>query len=561
MNAFGHEERFPSARSSRRTPGLSMALAATVLLGPCAAQGAPEGELVRPRDDVRDPRAGSADIARSRAVDFDLDRLRDAAPGTELRVRPFADTSFDVILQRRDALAGDRAVWHGTLGGLPDSHVLISTVGGGVAASFYPNDGRAPIYLQTAPGMIVARQFAADAGQCGVAGAAQPALPAGGISTARRTAAGCTASGDVVSILQVYTPAAETQAGGTTQIDAQAQLLLAELNLAVTNSGIQNLQFVRAGLHRTDDGFLCSGSSLSNWQNTLFALQSPTDGVMDEVHAVRSSTGADLVALLVADDPTCQGGTGGYAGVLTSASGSAESIAAFSVSNYLYNYVFPHEVGHNLGCSHDCGTGCGTGLYSYSNGYKWAGSQPGTSVMGYQDVSRPYYPIFSTPLMQRGGVAVGSAATADATRTIEATRQVIANYRGGCVEPFGTGCAGDIGAMDSTSPGDTYRVLGQSPAGVGSLFIGASKATWNGLPLPLDLGLVGATGCTIEASPDAALWTGSMPTSGSWIVIPVSIPSNPALVGARLYHQWHFYTGGPLATYQTSRGLQVEIDA
>lgn len=40
------------------------------------------------------------------------------------------------------------------------------------------------------------------------------------------------------------------------------------------------------------------------------------------------------------------------------------------------------------------------------------------------------------------------------------------------------------------------------PSTNGLLTLGVSKTAWNAVPLPLDLGLIGATGCTLDVSLD-----------------------------------------------------------
>lgn len=65
--------------------------------------------------------------------------------------------------------------------------------------------------------------------------------------------------------------------------------------------------------------------------------------------------------------------------------------------------------------------------------------------------------------------------------------------------------------------------------------IGFQRATWGGIPLPLDLALVGLPGCWLLNSLDQAL-TLTAPQAGvvHW---PIALPNNPQLLGAEVYLQ------------------------
>lgn len=558
-------EKVLKMNANQRSFRFSASLCLSALL--CAVAPAQHPAPLRDVAGAQDPMAGTHGLRRSRVVEIDRPMLDEAGAGSSLLFGLFEDMAFRAVVERREALGEGRYNIHGHLAGLDGSQFVISVVPGAVAGAFYPNDGRSSVVIQGAPGMAVVRQYEEGAVGCGaeddrgVLGAPRveqrQAAP-----TAAFSAVGCTETGDVIRVLQVYTPDAETQAGGAAQIDAQSQLLFAELNNCVGNAGITTLQFVRAGLHKTTDNFLCTGTTSDNWDNTLSGLTDTNDGYMDDVHAVRSSTSADLVALLVRTDATCQGTTAGLAGILQSTDGRPESSPAFSVSIHSQISVMPHEVGHNMGCAHDCFTGCGNGITATANGHKWNGSQPGTSVMGYPDRGRPYYPIFSTPSVQVGNAAAGTSG-ADNASALLLTKQVVANYRGGCVEVYGTGCAGGIGLTGTPSPGQVYNVTGWSPTGQGTLYMGVSDSTWGPLPLPFHLQVIGSVGCYFNATPNWVLWSGNvMPTvPNQFILIPVPIPNDPFFTGIKLYHQWHYFqTGNPGSTYRTSRGLAVEID-
>lgn len=55
----------------------------------------------------------------------------------------------------------------------------------------------------------------------------------------------------------------------------------------------------------------------------------------------------------------------------------------------------------------------------------------------------------------------------------------------------------------------TYRMSNALPYGGAVLSLGVSDTAWNGAPLPLDLGVIGATGCWMYAEPLATFFTGA----------------------------------------------------
>ena len=95
----------------------------------------------------------------------------------------------------------------------------------------------------------------------------------------------------------------------------------------------------------------------------LSRLGEPTDGHMDEVHALRDRLGADLVSLMVAESDIC---------------GRAYTPGAFSLTRQ--GCAFVHELGHNFGLLHDRYTsGGGTSAhpaYGYVNQRAFAEAVP-----------------------------------------------------------------------------------------------------------------------------------------------------------------------------------------
>ena len=115
------------------------------------------------------------------------------------------------------------------------------------------------------------------------------------------------------------------------------------------------------------------------------------------------------------------------------------------------------------------------------------------------------------------------------------------------VTPAGVGCAGSggykplLGAAAAATLGqnfntETYNVpVSTFVIGV----LGLSNVSFNGIPLPLDLGIAGAPGCMLRT--DLSLTQGVL-TSGSGVgggsaVVTWPIPNDPSLRGATVYFQ------------------------
>ena len=135
-----------------------------------------------------------------------------------------------------------------------------------------------------------------------------------------------------IDVAVFYTPAAREEAGGTAEIEAVIDLMVAETNEAYLVSGVHHrlalvaraeVQYAEAGDFRD-----------------IGRLADPSDGYMDEVHAIRDRTGADLVHLLFKYQDHPFGGVAGYGpfGLTCQNCGSR---------------VFAHELGHNMGLWHD----------------------------------------------------------------------------------------------------------------------------------------------------------------------------------------------------------------
>jgi hypothetical protein len=118
---------------------------------------------------------------------------------------------------------------------------------------------------------------------------------------------------------------------------------------------------------------------------------------------------------------------------------------------------------------------------------------------------------------------------------------------------FGTGCPtsnGPVGlrAMSLPYVGLNFdQRITDAPAAavVGILMFGVSNTLWGGLPLPLDLAVVGAPGCNLNVSTDVAVTVllGGGVGQATW-----SLPNLPSAVGVQFYTQgFVFDPASPLA--------------
>ncbi len=108
---------------------------------------------------------------------------------------------------------------------------------------------------------------------------------------------------------------------------------------------------------------------------------------------------------------------------------------------------------------------------------------------------------------------------------------------------YGTGCANSAGTIPSLAP-TSDPVLGASydlevdaglPALAGVMMVyGLSKDTFNGLPLPLDLGVIGAAGCELATTGDLTSFLLANPGPNP---VSITIPNNPALQCLAFYQQ------------------------
>ncbi|MFP4499567.1 MAG: reprolysin-like metallopeptidase [Candidatus Hydrogenedentota bacterium] len=201
-----------------------------------------------------------------------------------------------------------------------------------------------------------------------------------------------------LDVLVAYTAATRAAAGGAAGVEAEIAVAVDLANTAYVNSAIDvELNLV----HATETAYVENGDMGVD----LALLTGTEDGFMDELHGLRNTYGADLVALLVEDGDAC-----GVAWIMEENGPSSASLG-FSVTDHdcIAGQTFAHELGHNMGCAHDRENASG-GIFPYSWGWRFsdAGDTLYRTVMSYAPGFRINH--FSNPDILFEDVPTGAAA-------------------------------------------------------------------------------------------------------------------------------------------------------
>jgi hypothetical protein len=226
--------------------------------------------------------------------------------------------------------------------------------------------------------------------------------------------------GTVVDVLVVFTAEARIAAGGSSAISSLIDLATSETNAAYANSGVNHTIRI---VGRQETSFSESGFSFSGF------LSAAQGGSIDGVHALRDSTGADLVVILVDGDNSLCG-----LGYLMTTVSSAFAPFGYSVTATncaTGNYTFGHEIGHNMAARHDRANDNTNGSpFNYNHGYV-DNINNFKTIMGTGGNTRIQYFSNSIVLFNGAatGVAAGNSLAADNRLTFNNTAFTVSNFR------------------------------------------------------------------------------------------------------------------------------------
>jgi hypothetical protein len=338
-----------------------------------------------------------------------------AADGRLFRLRPLAD--------------GSTAVVEMNYATMPPDHPAEASRGGG-AATLRPNPAlqRAPTVIRPDSRIVGPTQNQADANASaaqGDTGASNPRLAflyrASQLSLIERYRVRpnliAVLQPPTIDVLVAYTSAAQSAAG---DINSLITLAITETNDSFVNSNV----WARVRLVGTMS--VSYNESSRSYPTMVSHLAGTSDGFMDNVHAQRNATNADVVVLIVNQTQYC-----GYANDIGATAATAFAVVHHNCATGYYS--FAHEIGHLMGARHDPATDPTSTPFAYGHGYRRSASSGGwRTIMAYRcgDSScEPRLQYWSTPLTTYGGVAMGTEALEHDRRVWNERAATVAAFR------------------------------------------------------------------------------------------------------------------------------------
>jgi hypothetical protein len=239
-----------------------------------------------------------------------------------------------------------------------------------------------------------------------------------------------TDSGKLIDVIVFWTPAAQTAAGGLTQIQANIDLAISLTNNAYRNSGVaQRVRLVnKQAVAYTESG---GGFAFDD------ALTAITNGTIAGTAAARNTYGADEVVIVINDGTYC--GLAWLPGTISSGNAGQGFAVVGGGSCLTSNFSFGHELGHNMGAHHDPYVAPGPGAFASSHGLSHIGANSASSwrtIMAYNNecaatvggCTRLQY--FSNPMVNyTDGFAMGDGPARNNALTLNKSVAAVSNYR------------------------------------------------------------------------------------------------------------------------------------
>ncbi len=234
-------------------------------------------------------------------------------------------------------------------------------------------------------------------------------------------------SGATIDIMVIYTDDARVGEGSTAAMKARIALALTETNTAYAHSAVTpRLRLV----HVHELGYAETG----NMGTDLNRLINNGDGILDAVHSLRNTYGADMVSLVVENG-------GSYCGLAAAIMASASNAFQVTARDGCMTgyYSFGHEFGHLQGARHDTYVDPTNTPYIYGHGYvhkhATVASQRWRTVMAYNTACADagYYcnrlQYFSNPVKTYLGAPMGVVNSSEVYKVLNTTRVTVANFK------------------------------------------------------------------------------------------------------------------------------------
>lgn len=360
--------------------------------------------------------------------------------------------------ERHDETIDGNWTWVGRVaGGDPNQEAIITFGEKAVFASIPQGQGLPPVSIQTRNGQLYAVQADPSKLKSGnsrehkdtavpspsslvEAAAAKVTAAAAVAQSAPAVAANAPATSlNTVDLAVGYTAGFRTTYGSA----SAAVTRLAQL-VAIGNEGLRNSKvngYIRL-VHALEVSYTETNTNQTALQeltgsNGDTAVTIPAS--LAPLRTARDTYGADLAILVRQFQQPEQQGCGiawliGANGATVNPANDARwGYGVVSDGNDSSYYCAPesfiHEIGHLLGSAHNQANADTPGRYAYSYGYKTdAANGNFFTIMAYGDENQTPYRFFSSPLVNCGSVACGTA-TADNARSLNQTFPVVAQFR------------------------------------------------------------------------------------------------------------------------------------